>query len=152
MKSINKKMGIGGLLLIAVAFLMAAATSFAEDNYGSFEIRAQNLAWWFEDTPLSEHVVTLPVGTELSYMNVDPLITSTGLEGVVPHGVRITNQDSKMVVQSHLLFQEKRSFKFRFTEAGAYDLQCIVHPHMKGKFVVFNVHELLQTADSTVTE
>ena len=97
-------------------------------------------------------MVTLPVGTELSYLNVDPLITSTGLEGVVPHGVRITNQDSKMVVQSHLLFQEKRSFKFRFTEAGAYDLQCIVHPHMKGKFVVFNVHEFLQTADSTVTE
>ena len=152
MKRINTKRGIGGLLLIAVAFFMAAATSFAEDKYASFEIRAQNLAWWFEDTPLSGHAVTLPVGTELSYMNVDPLITSTGLDGVVPHGVRITNQESKIVVQSHLLFQEKRSFKFRFTEAGAYDLQCIVHPHMKGKFVVFNVHEFLQTADSTVTE
>ena len=152
MKSKNTKRGFGGLILMAFAFFMVASTSFAIDTYESFEIRAKNLQWWYEDIPLSNHVVTLPVGTELSYLNVDPLITSAGLEGVVPHGVRLTNQDGKMVLQSHLLFQDKRTFKFRLTEAGAYDLQCIVHPQMKGKFVVFNVQELLQTADLNTTE
>ena len=138
MKNIKTERGAGGLLLIVAAFLLFVTTAWAvEDNYGSFEIRAQNLEWWYEDIPLSKHAVTLPVGSELSYLNVDPLITSTGLEGVTPHGVRLTNQDGKLVVQSHLLFKDNRTFNFRFTEPGIYNLQCIVHSHMKGKFIVF---------------
>lgn len=137
-----------GLLLVSASLLMVPPTVWAEeedDDEDVFEIRAKDLNWWYEGIPLNNNVIVLPVGTMVMYMNVDPLITASGLEGVMPHGVKIMGQGGNVIAQSPLLFQDKTTFKHKFSEPGTYDFQCIVHPFMKGKFLVFDVEQAEHT-------
>ena len=77
--------------------MMAAPIVWADDHIDVFELTIKDLAWMFEDTSLNNQIVVIPAGMEVSWMNVDPLITSSGLEGVMPHGVKLTNQGGEVI-------------------------------------------------------
>ena len=132
-----------GLLLISTIFGVALPSGWAADHYDGdlFEITIMDLDFKYEGLSLTDQTIVLPAGMLVSWMNVDPLITASGLEGTMPHGVKITDTDGKIVEQSQLLFQDNTIFEHQFSHAGVYSYQCIVHPFMKGKFLVFEVQE-----------
>lgn len=146
----NSAKWFGGLLLFSAALLIAAPSVWAvEDDDDAFdvEITIKDMAWKFEGMSLLNKTVVLPAGTAVRWNNVDPNITTSGLDGVMPHGVRLF-KDGKMIVQSPLLFQKNTTFKYKFTDPGVYDLQCIVHPTlMKARFVVFQVQQASMTTE-----
>jgi plastocyanin len=141
-------------LVACAALICAAPSGWADDEeVTTFEIRAKDLNWWYEEISLNNNIIALPVGVTVLYTNVDPLITSAGLEGVMPHGVKISDQEGTLTAHSGLLFQEKTTFTHKFTVPGTYDFQCIVHPFMKGKFMVFDVMSAKMTqAQNAVNE
>ena len=142
------------LLMISTLFWVALPSGWAKDHYDGdiFEIMIKDLDFKYEDTSLTDQTIVLPVGVLVSWMNVDPLITSSGLEGIMPHGVKIEDTNGKVVEQSKLLFQDNTIFEHEFSHAGVYSYQCIVHPFMKGKFLVFKVQEPNLVANQGTTE
>jgi plastocyanin len=147
MKSLKK--WLGTIVLASGALFVAPPSSWAEDEYDAdvFEIIIKDLDFLYEETSLTEQVVVLPTGMHVSWMNVDPLITSSGLEGIMPHGVKLTDEEGEVIEQSQLLFQDTTTFGHQFAKPGVYDYQCIVHPFMKGKFLVFDVQPASLTAE-----
>jgi plastocyanin len=141
MKRFAQWLGVGlvaGSLLVAIGGDGWAGES---DEADIFEIIIKDLDFKYQDFSLSGRVVVLPAGITVSWMNVDPLITTSGLQGTMPHGVKITDQEGKILEQSPLLFQGVTTFEHSFDKPGVYPYQCIVHPFMKGKFQVFEVEE-----------
>ena len=70
----------------------------------------------------------------------------------MPHGVKLTNQGGEVIAQSPLLFQNTTIFNHKFTDPGVYDLQCIVHPFMKAKFLVFEIEQATMIAEHAAGE
>lgn len=130
----------GGLLFLSATLLMTAPSVLAaedDDDTFDFEITIKDMAWKYEGMSLLNQTVVLPAGTAVRWMNIDPNFTSSGLDGVMPHGVML-RKDGKVMVVSPVLFQKTTTFKYKFTDPGIYDLNCIVHPTlMKARFVVF---------------
>lgn len=136
------KKWLGGLLILGVLPLLAVPHGWAEeddlDDENVFEITIKDIKFNFEGISISDQIVFLPSGVLVSWLNVDPNITTSGLEGIVPHGVMVKTQDDKIIEKSPLLFQGTDTFRYRFNMPGIYTYQCFVHPDkMKGKILVF---------------
>jgi plastocyanin len=139
MKNLTK--WLGGPLFVTAALLAAVPGLWAEEDDEMLEITIKDLDFKYEDTSLKDQTVVLPTGVLVSWMNVDPLITSSGLNGLMPHGVKITDREGKLIVQSPILINENSTFIHKFDSAGLYSYGCIIHPEMKGNFLVFEVKE-----------
>ena len=145
MKNIRK--WLGGLVLVGAILLVAIPSGWAEDDAGSLDITIKNMDFKLDDVSLKGQVLMLPAGMEVTFMNVDPLITSSGLEGLMPHFVFINDPDGKEIGRSMLMIkQEQATFKYKFTQPGLYTYGCLIHPFMRGKALIFEV----QTAKQSV--
>jgi len=89
MKNIRK--WLGGLVLVGGVLLVAISPGWAEDDTASLDITINNMDFKLDDASLKDQVLMMPIGMGLSFMNVDPLITASGLEGLMPHFVYIRN-------------------------------------------------------------
>lgn len=144
MKNIRK--WLGGLVLVGAVLLVAITPGWAEDDTGSLDITIMNMDFKLDDASLKGQVLMLPIGMGLSFMNVDPLITASGLEGLMPHFVFINDPDGKEIARSVLMNkQEQSTFSHKFTQPGLYTYGCLIHPFMRGKALVFQV----QTAEQS---
>jgi plastocyanin len=146
----NSARWFGGLLLCSVTLLTTAPSVWAvddDDDAYDVEITIKDMAFRYEGTSLLHETVELPAGATVRWNNVDPNITTSGLDGVMPHGVRIL-KDGKVIVQSSVLFQKNTTFEYKFTDPGVYDLQCIIHPSlMTARFVVFQFQQASLTPE-----
>lgn len=128
----------GGVLMFVATQFFAVPHVLADDD-DVFEITIKDTSFMLEGNKISDQIVVLPAGIKVSWMNVDPLITASGLEGIMPHGVMIKNPDGSVVEKSPLLFQGTTTFSYRFDKPGSYTYLCFVHPSlMKGQFLVFS--------------
>lgn len=133
------KIWIGSLVWIVVLFA-AIPPGWAEEDYESLDIIIHNMDFKLDDISLKELNLVLPVGVALSFMNVDPLITSSGLEGLMPHLVIINDQDGKELARSPLMNKAEHSiFYYKFNQPGLYTYGCLIHPFMRGKVITFDV-------------
>jgi plastocyanin len=143
MKMKALKIWLGGLLGVGMVLFMIVPGGWAEeaeDEDIGFEFIIKDTSFKHEGVALKyDEVVVVPAGIVVGWLNVDPLITNSGLEGVMPHGLMIINPEGKVIKQSPLLFQGTRTFTYKFDSPGLYTFQCFVHPAlMKGKFLVFD--------------
>ena len=145
MKNIRK--WLGGFLLVGAVLLVAISPGWAEDDIDVLDIKIKDMDFKLDDASLKGQVLMMPIGMALSFMNVDPLITASGLEGLMPHFVFISDREGKEIARSMLMNkQEQSTFDYKFTQSGLYTYGCLIHPFMKGKALVFEI----QTAEQTV--
>jgi plastocyanin len=129
---------VRGLLWVGIILLIVVPSVRAQDDDDAFEITIKDTSFRHEGENITNQIVVVPAGIMVNWMNEDPLITSSGLEGVTPHGVMIIDPEGKLIDKSPLLYQNTRTFSHKFDKPGVYTYQCFVHPSlMKGKFLVF---------------
>jgi len=109
---------------------------------GVIEIQIKNLEFTnSEEGLISDHLLVIPKGVEVRWINVDPLITNTKEIALMPHGIRVSNETEEVVAESPILFKGTNTFSYRFDEEGTYDYVCIIHPSLRGKIVVIGFAE-----------
>ena len=110
----------------------------------TIEIRIRNLEFTNSDTANvgNSHILIIPVGMGVKWVNVDPLITVNGELGLMPHGIKITDPAEKVLAASTILTQEHNTFSYTFSKEGTYSYGCFIHPFMTGKIVVVNLPSL----------
>jgi plastocyanin len=143
---IKKSKTLSSLLLVFVASLLGfISLGWAEDETNFLDIQVLNMDFKLDNSSLKDQVLVLPVGTELNFINVDPLITSSGLEGLIAHFLFINDQDGKEVARSKIMNKaEEATFHFKFARPGSYTYGCLIHFLMRGKVVVFDVQKINQ--------
>jgi plastocyanin len=99
-----------GLIVALVLVERARAAQAAE----MAEVVIDNFAF----TP---EALKVAVGTEVTWVNHDD----------IPHSIVIPARNA----HSHALDTDEK-FSYRFEKAGAFDYQCGLHPHMKGRVEV----------------
>ena len=132
------------LVFFLAGLLGTISLGMAEEEDTTFvDILIMNSDFKFEKASLKNQILVLPVGTELNFMNVDPNITSTGLEGLVAHYLYINDQDGKEIARSKVMNKADQStFQFRFTRPGFYTYGCFIHfSSMRGKVIAFEVQK-----------
>ena len=158
MKTVKKRFAVGiqPLLSIGAIFLTwlgpayggewkALLPGLTGEHHGlvgnTIEIRIKNLE--FTNTGTADagnnHILILPVGMEVKWVNVDPLVTVNGEQGLMPHGIKISDPAEKVLAASPILTREQPSFSYTFSKEGAYSYGCFIHPFMTGKIVVVNL-------------
>ena len=138
---------LGGLLWLSAVLLVPVPNGWAEEDADLFEIIIKDMDFKYENVSVTNQTVVLPAGMEMSWLNVDPLITSSGLEGLMPHFLYIKDQDGNEIAQSKILMQNNTTFNYKFTDRGIYSYGCKIHPMMKGKVLVFEVQLAAMTAE-----
>ncbi len=109
---------------------------------GVVEIQIKNLEFTnSEEGMISDHLLVIPVGVEVRWVNVDPLVTNAKKTVLMPHGIRVSDEAEEMVAESPILFEGNNIFSYRFDEEGAYDYVCIIHPSLKGQIVIVDFSE-----------
>jgi len=109
---------------------------------GVIEIQIKNLEFTnSEEGLISDHLLVIPVGVEVRWVNVDPLVMNAKETILMPHGIRVINEADEVVAESPILFKGSNVFSYRFDEEGTYDYACIIHPSLKGKIVVIGFAE-----------
>lgn len=109
---------------------------------GVVEIQIKNLEFTnSEEGIMTNHLLVLPIGVEVRWVNVDPLITETGETTLMPHGIRVSDEAEEIVAESPILFEGNNIFSYRFDEEGTYDYVCIIHPSLKGQIVIVDFSE-----------
>jgi plastocyanin len=112
--------GLAVWALVVLAFVFAAAgratstSALAREEAKIFEIKIDNFS--FEPS-----AITVAAGTKVTWTNHDD----------VPHTV--VNADGKFKSDA---LDTGDQFSFTFSEPGAYDYYCSVHPKMTGKVIV----------------
>ncbi len=106
--------------MLALVLGLSAATSGkspagpSEDQRNEYRIKIDN----FSFMPAS---MTVPAGTTITWVNHDD----------VPHNVVSTEKKFKSPV-----LDTDEQFSYKFTDPGAYEYFCSIHPKMTGKIVV----------------
>ena len=103
------------------------------------EIRIRNLEFANTTGSVSNHILIIPVGMGVKWINVDPLVTVNGELGLMPHGIKITDPNEKILMVSPILTQEHNTFSYTFSKEGSYYYGCFIHPFMTGRIVVVNL-------------
>ena len=139
MKNIRK--WLGGFLLVGAVLLVAISPGWAEDDIDVLDIKIKDMDFKLDDISLKNQVLVMPSGMEMSFMNVDPLITTSGLEGLMPHFLFVNDGEGKELTRSKMMNTNEQSiFNYRFTQPGTYTYGCLIHPFMKEKLLVFEVN------------
>jgi hypothetical protein len=106
----------------------------------TLEIGIKNLDFTNSETgSVTNHLLIIPKGIEVRWINRDPLVTVNGEQGLMPHGIQITDSNEKVFTASGILTREHNTFSHTFAEDGTYSYSCFIHPFMKGKIVVVNL-------------
>src|ERR1700693_285783 len=133
------------LVFVAVSLLGFISNGWAEDETNFLDIQVLNMDFKLDNSSLKDQVLVLPVGTELNFINVDPLITSSGLEGLIAHLLFISGQDGQEVARSKIMNKaEQSTFHFKFTRPGSYTYGCLIHFFMRGKVFAFDLQKFNQ--------
>ena len=104
---------------------------------GVIEVQIKNLEFTnSEEGMISDHLLVIPKGIEVRWVNVDPLVTNTKETVLMPHGIRVSDELEEVVAESPILSNGNNTFSYRFDEEGTYDYVCIIHPSLRGKIVV----------------
>jgi len=115
----KNKLWISGLavpVLIAIMLLALSSrvTANAEPSAPAAAVKIDNFVF-------GPQTVTVPVGTTVTWTNVDDIPhTAVSTDGVFKSKVMDTDE----------------KFSFTFTKTGTYSYYCSVHPKMTGKVVV----------------
>jgi plastocyanin len=108
--------GVAVPLLIAIMLLALSSrvTANAEPSAPAAAVKIDNFVF-------GPQTVTVPVGTTVTWTNVDDIPhTAVSTDGVFKSKVMDTDE----------------KFSFTFTKTGTYSYYCSVHPKMTGKVVV----------------
>jgi plastocyanin len=108
----------------------------------SLEIGIKNLDFTNSETgSVTNHLLIIPKGMEVKWINKDPLTTMNGEQGLMPHGIQILDSHEKVFSASPILTQDHDTFAYKFGEDGTFSYACFIHPFMKGKIVVVNLQK-----------
>lgn len=133
------------LVFVVVSLLGFTSPGWADDETNFLDIQILNSDFKLDNSSLKDQVLVLPVGTELNFINVDPLITSSGLEGLIAHFLFISGPDGKEVARSKIMnTAEQSTFHFKFTRPGSYTYGCLIHFLMRGKVFAFDLQKINQ--------
>jgi plastocyanin len=108
--------GVAVPMLIAIMLLALSSrvTANAEPSAPAAAVKIDNFVF-------GPQTVTVPVGTTVTWTNVDDIPhTAVSTDGVFKSKVMDTDE----------------KFSFTFTKTGTYSYYCSVHPKMTGKVVV----------------
>ena len=108
--------GVAVPVLIAIMLLALSSrvTANAEPSAPAAAVKIDNYVF-------GPQTVTVPVGTTVTWTNVDDIPhTAVSTDGVFKSKVMDTDE----------------KFSYTFTKAGTYSYYCSVHPKMTGKVVV----------------
>lgn len=104
---------------------------------GTIEIKIKNLEFTNPGGgQINDHLLVIPEGVEVKWINTDPLITINGDNGLMPHGIQISNDTGEVLSASPILTKEHNTFSHIFSKSGTYNFGCFIHPSMKAKIVV----------------
>jgi len=145
----RRAIGIAQLLSIVILLLSGLAPTYGgewepivpERIGNTMEIRIKNMAFTSTGTPqpMNSHILIVPVGMRINWINMDPLVTVNGNGGLMPHGIVIADVNEKAFAASPLLTHERNIFSFVFDKDGDYSYACFVHPFMTGRILVMNM-------------
>lgn len=151
MKMLNdsRATGLSPLLSIVLVLLSGLAPTYGgeyepivpERIGNTMEIRIKNMAFTSTGTPqaMNSHILIVPVGMRVNWINLDPLVTVNGNGGLMPHGITIADAADNALAASPLLTQKHNSFGFAFDKEGDYSYSCFVHPFMTGRVLVMTM-------------
>jgi hypothetical protein len=139
----------GILSIVGVGFLLIWPTSGYGGEWqpvvpniinGTLVIEIKNKQFTNPGTgKVSDHLLVIPEGMEVKWVNMDPLVTVNGKQGLMPHGIQLSDESEEAFTASPLLTREKNAFTYGFESSGTYTYDCFIHPFMKGKIVVVNI-------------
>lgn len=107
----------------------------------TIEIRIKNLEFTSAGTPqvMNNHIMIIPLGIQVKWINVDPLVTVNGEQGLMPHGIKIADSKEKVFTASPILIKEQNVFSYAFNKEGSYFYSCFIHSFMTGKIIVIDL-------------
>lgn len=107
----------------------------------TIEIRIKNLEFTGAGTPqvMNNHIMIIPLGIQMKWINVDPLVTVNGEQGLMPHGIKIADSSAKVFTASPILTKEQNVFSYTFNKEGTYSYSCFIHSFMTGKIIVIDL-------------
>jgi plastocyanin len=125
-----------------VGYVSAADPMVMKMEGTGLEIRIQNLDFKSKagKSVTNQTLITL-AGTEVRWINIDPLMTPNGDEGLMPHMIKITdsNKGEMALTASPILTREHNRFAYTFSADGTYTYSCLIHPSLKGKVRVIDL-------------
>jgi hypothetical protein len=86
-----------------------------------------------------KHILIISAGMEVKWVNMDKLTTINGEPGLMPHGIRISDDSKKVFTVSPVLTMDHDSFKYTFNKKGVFTYSCFIHSFMKGKIMVITM-------------
>jgi plastocyanin len=148
-KTRQHRMGISvcGLSLLLMTWATTGYSGEWEPNIpnivrGAIEIEIKNQQFTTPETgTVGDHLLVVPEGITVRWVNKDPLNTIHGDQGLMPHGIEVIDEVEEVLSASPILTKEQDSFSQTFEEAGNYTYNCFIHPFMKGTIVVVSVHK-----------
>lgn len=108
----------------------------------TMEIKIKNMAFTSTGAspqPMNGHILIIPEGMQVKWINEDPLVTINGEQGLMPHGITILDSKAKALAASPVLTQDHDTFHYTFNEKGTYSYSCFIHPFMTGRIMVVNL-------------
>jgi len=157
MKTLRKTftIGIPSLLCIGVILLTWLGPSYSGEwepvlpalSGKTIEIKIKNMQFANAAGSVSNHILIIPVGIGVKWVNVDPLVTVNGELGLMPHGIKIADPTEKVITASPILTYEHDTFSYTFSKEGHYSYACFIHPFMTGKIVVVNLPGINQAVN-----
>ena len=140
----------GLLLLLGIGILILASSDTAypgewepkipEVVNRTLEIEIINKEFTNPETgKVGGHLLVVPEGMSIRWTNKDPLITVNGPEGLMPHGIQISDETDEVFTASEILTRNKNVFVYAFNASGSYNYSCFIHPFMRGRIVVVDL-------------
>jgi hypothetical protein len=86
-----------------------------------------------------KHILVVPAGMEVKWVNMDKLTTVNGEPGLMPHGIRIIDDSKKVFTVSPVLTMDHDSFTYTFNKNGVFTYSCFIHSFMRGKIMVITM-------------
>ena len=105
------------------------------------EIRIKNLEFTSAGTPvvMNNHILIIPVGMQVMWINADPLVTVNGDQGLMPHGIKVADSTEKVLMASPILTKEQNTFSYTFNKEGSFTYGCFIHSFMIGRIEVIKL-------------
>jgi plastocyanin len=88
---------------------------------------------------VGENFLVIPIGMKVTWINRDPLVTVNGDQGLMPHGIQVSDEGDEVLTASPIMTEQQSTFSYSFNETGVYSYNCFIHPSMQGKIVVVSM-------------
>jgi plastocyanin len=87
--------------------------------------------------------ISIPVGTEVVWINEDVLTNDDKAFFVTAHMINVRDNNDKVIKMGQILLKPGASFTFLFSQPGQYAYACLIHPEkMRGKISVIGLSPL----------